>query len=155
MTVVRQAEEKDIPMLLHLLEQVNLVHHLGRPDLFKKATKYGREDLESLLRDPDRPVLVCEIDGTVCGHAFCVMETVENDRLLADRKTLYIDDICVDASARKKGVGSALYAYCEAYARKSGCYNVTLNVWTCNPDAMRFYEKMGLTPQKVGMEHIL
>ena len=155
MTIVRQAEEKDIPMLLHLLEQVNLVHHLGRPDLFKKATKYGQEDLESLLRDPDRPVFVCEIDGAVCGHAFCVMETVENDRLLTDRKTLYIDDICVDESARKKGAGRALYAYCESYARASGCYNVTLNVWTCNPGAMRFYEKMGLKPQKVGMEQIL
>ena len=40
-------------------------------------------------------------------------------------------------------------------ARQRGCYNVTLNVWTCNPGAMQFYEKLGLKPYKVGMETIL
>jgi ribosomal protein S18 acetylase RimI-like enzyme len=152
---VRRAEEKDIPVLLHLLEQVNLVHHKGRPDLFKKTTKYSVEDLMHLLSDPDRPVFVCEADGTVLGHAFCIMQVIQNDRMSVDRKTLYIDDICVDESARKEGIGRALYRYCESYARESGCYNLTLNVWTCNPSAMRFYEKMGLKPQKIGMERIL
>jgi hypothetical protein len=32
---------------------------------------------------------------------------------------------------------------------------VTLNVWSCNPAALRFYEARGLTPQKVGMEQVL
>ena len=155
MMTVRRAEEKDIPVLLHLLEQVNLVHHMGRPDLFKKTTKYGAEDLMHLLSDPDRPVFVCEADGTVLGHAFSIMQVFQNDRMSVDRRTLYIDDICVDESARKRGVGKALYQYCESYARESGCYNLTLNVWTCNPSAMRFYEKMGLKPQKIGMERIL
>ena len=36
-----------------------------------------------------------------------------------------------------------------------GCYNLTLNVWTLNTGAMRFYEKCGLVPQKIGMESIL
>ena len=152
---VRQANETDIPMLLHLLKQVNLVHHLGRPDLFRKATKYGETELLALLSDPDRPIFVCEADGKVCGHAFCVMETVQNDRLLSDRKTLYIDDICVDESARKKGVGRVLYQYCESYARESGCYNLTLNVWTCNPSALRFYEKMGMKTKERQLELIL
>ena len=41
------------------------------------------------------------------------------------------------------------------FARKEGCYNVTLNVWSCNPEAMGFYEKCGLQVQKIGMETIL
>ena len=41
------------------------------------------------------------------------------------------------------------------YAKKNGFYNVTLNVWNCNPSAMKFYESMGLVPYKVGMEKIL
>ena len=41
------------------------------------------------------------------------------------------------------------------FAKASGCYNVTLNVWSCNESAMKFYEKCGLVPQKVGMEVIL
>ena len=38
---------------------------------------------------------------------------------------------------------------------EQGCYNVTLNVWSCNENAMKFYEKCGLKPQKVCMEVIL
>ena len=41
------------------------------------------------------------------------------------------------------------------YAREKGCYNVTLNVWSCNPGAMAFYEKLGLVSYKIGMEKIL
>ena len=56
---------------------------------------------------------------------------------------------------RGKHVGSALYRHVLAYARKQGFYNVTLNVWALNEGAYRFYERMGLVPQKYGMEVIL
>lgn len=43
---VRRAEAKDIPGILDLLIQVDMVHHLGRPDLFKgPATKYNAAEL--------------------------------------------------------------------------------------------------------------
>lgn len=34
-------------------------------------------------------------------------------------------------------------------------YNVTLNVWADNKDAVHFYEKIGMHIQKIGMEKIL
>ena len=40
-------------------------------------------------------------------------------------------------------------------AKENRCYNVTLNVWSCNTSALRFYEKCGLSPQKICMEKIL
>ena len=42
-----------------------------------------------------------------------------------------------------------------ALAKESGCHNLTLNVWSCNPDAMEFYKRCGLSVQKVGMELVL
>ena len=74
---------------------------------------------------------------------------------MEEHDTLYIDDICVDEAARGLGVGRAIYEHILGHARALGCYNVTLNVWSCNPGAMRFYEKLGMTPYKVGMEQIL
>ena len=64
------------------------------------------------------------------------------DNILTDIKTLYIDDICVDEKARGQGVGRTLYDAVIAFAKESGCYNVTLNVWTCNEGALKFYETM-------------
>ena len=42
--MIRRAKENDIPDVLRLLVQVCMVHHNGRPDLFKgPATKYTAE----------------------------------------------------------------------------------------------------------------
>ena len=154
---VRRAEARDIPAILNLLVQVNMVNHNGRPDLFKgPTTKYTGEELAAILADERTPVFVCEDDdGRVLGHGFCVLQRPENTNLLTDILTLYIDDICVDEAARGRRVGRALYERIVVFAREAGCYNVTLNVWSCNPGAMAFYERLGLTPYKVGMEQIL
>lgn len=156
MPTVRRAEGRDIPAIMGLLVQVNMVHHNGRPDLFKgPTTKYTEAELEQILQNDDTPVFVCvDEGGAVLGHGFCVKERY-GGQLMTERETLYIDDICVDENSRGQHVGQALYEHILQYAKKLGCYNVTLNVWTCNPGAMRFYEKMGLTPYRVSMEKIL
>ena len=69
--------------------------------------------------------------------------------------TLYIDDLCVDEKSRGQHIGRAIYEYVLKFAKENGCYNVTLNVWACNESAMKFYEKCGLSVQKIGMEKIL
>jgi ribosomal protein S18 acetylase RimI-like enzyme len=153
---VRRAQERDIPAIMELLKQVNRVHFDGRPDLFKLATKYTPEELREILKNEETPVFVCvDPEDRVLGHGFCILQRPENTKLLHDILTLYIDDICVDEAARGQHVGAAIYEHILEYACELGCYNVTLNVWSCNPDAMKFYEKLGLVPYKVGMEKIL
>ena len=157
MMTVRRAEKKDIESIMNLLVQVDMVHHNGRPDLFKgPTTKYTREQLAKVLLNDNSPVFVCvDEEDNVLGHAFCIMQQHIDDNVLTDIKTLYIDDICVDEKHRGAHVGRTLYDHVIGYAKDSGCYNVTLNVWSCNPGAMRFYEKCGLVPQKIGMEKVL
>ena len=60
---VRMAGEDDIPAILELLKQVNKVHHDGRPDLFRLATKYTPEELEGILKDPETPVGTAVVYG--------------------------------------------------------------------------------------------
>ena len=91
----------------------------------------------------------------VKGYAFCVFKQHLNDTCVTDIKTLYIDDLCVDEHCRGQHIGRQLYEFVLQFAKESGCYNVTLNVWSCNPSAIKFYESCGLVPQKIGMEHIL
>ena len=155
--MIRRAKENDIPDVLRLLVQVCMVHHNGRPDLFKgPATKYTAEQLKEIFRDDRRPVFVLtNEDDKVLGYAFCVYQEHFGDNILTDIRTLYIDDLCVDEDCRGQHIGKLLYEYVLDYARKNGFYNVTLNVWNCNESAMKFYQKCGLVPQKVGMEKIL
>ena len=153
--MIRKAAKEDILRIIGLLHQVNMVHHVIRPDLFKPhTTKYNEQELETMLDDDSKPIFVFD-DGMVLGYAFCQVSEVKNNQLLEDIKTLYIDDICVDENARGKHVGKALYEHVLEYARSIGCNNITLNVWEGNEPAQRFYRNMGMQVQKTTMEIIL
>ena len=157
---IRRAVRQDIPGIDRLLSQVLDVHHAGRPDLFRAHTrKYTDEQLLDMLPNDDRPIFVAvrpsAKPGDIAGYAFCIHQQHVGDNVLTDVRTLYIDDLCVDESQRGLHVGTRLYEHVLSYARESGCYNVTLNVWACNESARRFYEHLGLVPQKIGMETIL
>ena len=154
--IIRKAEEKDIARIDDLLLQVLRIHNSVRPDIFKPETrKYTDDELKELITDPERPIFVAEVDGRVEGYAFCIFQQNVDNNILTDIRTLYIDDLCVDEKCRGKGVGKKLYQYVIDYAKQSGCYNVTLNVWEGNDTARSFYEAMGLGYQKYVMEQIL
>lgn len=154
---IRRATKNDLDGVNKLLKQVLMVHHNGRPDLFKpNVKKYTDEQLLEIFEDDTRPVFVgANEDNNVLGYAFCVFQQHVNDNVLTDIKTLYIDDICVDENVRGQHVGKQIYEYVIDYARKEGFYNITLNVWSLNPAAIKFYESMGLVPYKIGMEKVL
>lgn len=150
---IRFAAEKDIPQMIDLLRQVGEVHHQIRPDLFRAgAQKYDEAALKRLLSDPDRPIIAGVVEDKMVGYAFCILQEIKNDPVLCDRKTLYIDDLCVDETVRGGGVAKAIYQGVLDYARSIGCDAVTLNVWCGNDRALHFYEKCGFKPQKIGME---
>lgn len=153
---IRFATEQDIPQMIDLLRQVGEVHHQIRPDLFRSgAQKYDEAALKKLLSDEKRPIIAGVVDGKMVGYAFCIFQETKDDPVLCDRKTLYIDDLCVDKDVRGGDVAQAIYRGVLDYAREIHCDAVTLNVWCGNDRAMRFYEKCGLKPQKIGMELIL
>lgn len=154
---IRRGTRSDMQGLNRLLEQVLMVHHEGRPDLFQsQGKKYTDEQLQAILEAEETPVYVAvDEEEQVLGYAFCQYVQHVEDHVLTDIKTLYIDDLCVDESCRGRQIGTALYEHVLQVAKGHGCYNVTLNVWACNTQAQAFYEHCGMVPQKIGMETIL
>ena len=121
MGTVRRANVSDIQSILGLLVQVDMVHHNGRPDLFKgPTTKYNADELKQIISDDSTPVFVYVEDEKVLGHMFCIFKQEKDDSVLTDIRTLYIDDICVDESARGFGVGKKLFEYIREYAGDEG-----------------------------------
>lgn len=155
--IIRRANADDMEGINKLLAQVLYVHHVDRPDIFKAiGKKYTDEELVSIINNDKTPVFVAVSDeGAVMAHCFCAVNEVCCHSSLVDNKTLYIDDLCVLEDFRGSGVGKAMYEYAVDFAKSIGCYNLTLNVWAENKNAMKFYEAMGLGIQKIGMEKIL
>jgi ribosomal protein S18 acetylase RimI-like enzyme len=150
--MIRLASAGDLESVNRLLRQVLKVHHDGRPDLFREVgKKYTDDELLSLFEDPDTPVFVYEEEESVLGYAFCALVHQDSGSLMP-LTTLYIDDLCVDESARGRHIGTALFDYVKAFAREKGCHNITLHAWECNPSALSFYRTLGLTPQYTSLE---
>ena len=154
---IRRADERDVAGINKLLYQVHRIHAEGRPDIFRLGNKkYNDEELCAILACDTTPIFVAVDDAEkVLGYAFCIYEETKNNPSLMDRKTVYIDDLCVDATERGQHIGTALYDYVKEEAKREGCSAVTLNVWCLNEGAMRFYEKCGMKPLKVVMEDTL
>lgn len=153
--LIRKAEPRDLEAVGNLLRQVLKLHHDGRPDLFnEEGKKYTDEELLAIFANPLTPVFVYEKGGVVLGYVFCELQHVSSGSLRT-LDSLYIDDLCVDSSARGQHIGKALYEYAVEFAKQNGCHNVTLHVWECNSGAKAFYEAMGMTPQYTSMETIL
>lgn len=153
---VRKATLDDIDAITALLSQVLEVHAKARPDLFVSGTvKYNKSELADIISNEATPVFVCEDDSLVLGHAFTEITVNTQQTMLKGMKSMYIDDICVDEKARRKNVGTMLYDHCIEYARKIGCYDVTLNVWEGNDSAKQFYQSMGMRVRKTTLEQIL
>lgn len=150
--LIRRAEISDIPDLLRLLVQVCDVHAEIRPDIFKRGgVKYTESDLTEILSDESRPIWCALEDGKFLGYCFCQWKETPDRSVGFARKELYIDDLCVDASARGKGVATALFDFVTKTAKAEGANFITLNVWQGN-SALNFYEKMGMKPRKVFMD---
>lgn len=150
---IRFAQAKDVTGILSLLQQVGRIHHEARPDIFRaKAQKYGASQVLAMLDSPKNPIFVAVENEQVIGYGFCQVKIYERDPVMADRTEIYIDDLCVDEKCRGQGIGKRIYQEILRYAKMRRADSVTLNVWCCNENAMGFYQSLGLTPQKIGME---
>lgn len=154
---IRRAQEKDIPRLIELLEQVLQIHADIRPDIFiPGTTKYTNEELAKMIKDDTKPIYIAADDDDICmGYAFCQIRQQPFSNNMVPFTSLFIDDLCVDAKTRGKHIGEQLFEYVKNEAKHLGCYEVTLNVWSGNTYAEKFYEKMGLKTKERQMEYIL
>ena len=77
--MIRLAKFEDIPRLQELLEQILIVHHQARPDVFKsKGSKFTDAELEAVINDSKKPVFVYEDDeGRILGHLFLMIKELK------------------------------------------------------------------------------
>ena len=127
---IRRAIEGDIERILELLSQVLEVHANVRPDIFISGkTKYTHDELINIINKETTPIYVAVENERVVGYVFCEIREQPPTNVVKKFKYIYIDDLCVDESLRNQNVGSELFEFVKAEAKKLDCYEITLNVW--------------------------
>ena len=66
-----------------------------------------------------------------------------------------IESVYVREDQRSRGVGAAMVAWAEDFARERGCYRVQLTSRTPRVDAHRFYQRLGYEQTSLGFKKSL
>lgn len=129
-----------------LMAQVHKLHVNGRPDLYIDVEHiYSFNQYKQMVENEDMITILAETEEKVVGICMVSMRARTG---MVNRRTAYMDDLCVDETCRGKGIGKALFLYAKEQSMKMGAERLDLMVWNFNDDARHFYEKMGMTPQR-------
>ncbi|MCL1987505.1 MAG: GNAT family N-acetyltransferase [Firmicutes bacterium] len=151
--MVRLAKQWDIDGILRLLAQIADMHRQNRPDIFKETgQKYDKADIEKMLADETSPIFVA-VNGQnkVLGYCFCNLRKADHP-VLKENIRLHIDDFCVDSAMQNKGIGKKIFARVLEFANYKQINQIDLDVWAFNQNAIKFYESLGFSTQKITME---
>ena len=100
-------------------------------------------------------LLIAEDEGKPVGWAFAHDQNAELFVVAPERCHGYLAEIFLMPQARGKGLGRALIAACEDWARGRGHKLLTIGVLAKNPGAIRAYEGTGYEPYVVTMRRYL
>lgn len=154
--IIRRAEEKDIPFIYELLGYIREVHYKGRPDVFKSSgAKYSADELKEKLKNKDEAVFVAYDGSNPLGYVCAQLKITKDNSVLIDKKTLYIDDLCVYEKCHNRGVGRMLIDAAKDYAKSISCNSMELNVWKFDGSAEGFYRSYGFCTMSRRMEYKL
>ncbi|HOQ99329.1 MAG TPA: GNAT family N-acetyltransferase [Anaerolineae bacterium] len=145
MKVVRRARSEDYTALCGLLDEVDRLHRERLPAIFRVPTGPARSPayIEELLRDPQALVLLAELDGRAAGCVVALLRSRPPLPFFVPASIVIVDSLAVDPAHRRLGIGRALLAEVDAWARQNGASSVELNVYEFNEDAIAFYRALG------------
>ena len=103
-----------------------------------------RELYEEWLKDPDAFVLIAESQGEPVGYAVVELRGPEETWATGDR-VAQLETLAVLPGHRGRGIGSALVERMHEELRSLGVGHFVVSVIASNADAVRFYERLGLT----------
>ena len=144
------ARESDWEEVKRLSVQIHDLHVQWRPDIF-----YHDEEpypYEKFLEDiNERMVYVYKVDNNVLGYVVLCLITKDGPGV-QKKKILRLESICVDTTARGKGIGTSMVTGVRALAKVFGCSDILLGMHPENEKAMRFYQKCGFTIRTINFE---
>jgi ribosomal protein S18 acetylase RimI-like enzyme len=130
-----------VTVQVEVLDEVTgeVVEAFGRllPQLSRSAQPPGQAELETIVRCPANTVLLARSAGTITGAMTLVMFP------LPSGLRAWIEDVVVDESARRQGVGEAMMRESLRVAREAGARTVDLTSRPAREAAGRLYGRLG------------
>ncbi len=150
MTQIRFAESKDYEQVNAIMNQVQELHVMWRPDIYRACdTVLPQEMFEGMVSA--QTMLVAEEGGNILGLLAFTHRHIETPAHVT-RDVLFIDSMAVDEVHRGQGIGHQLFAKIKEIAEAKGFDGVELQVNARNHAAYEMYKKYGFTEKSINME---
>jgi len=143
---IRAAVAEDVPALLGLLTQLDEHHAKIQPSFFRASAREAQEVREVIAGRHSTILVAAGAGGELLGAVTLrIYDTPAHPLMVPERRAL-LEDMVVDAGARREGVGRALAEAARGWCRGEGAQQLVLTVWEGNAGAARFYQEAGFSP---------
>lgn len=151
---VREAREKDIPVLVDFLVEIGLhVSGAERQTLSRQAGERLRKILGAYIHDKEKYMVVaCAARGKVVGMGNIQIWDSPNlweEAEEPDLKSAFIDDLWVEPDYRKQGIMSLMLDELVRFAEDHGIVELCLEYSLSNKEAAAVWERLGFNPTGV------
>ena len=141
---IRKATVDDAEVIASLGSSLQRMHHEQRPDWFKPVDESVIVEMyRNHLIDPSITTFIADEDDIVCGFVMAEVQARPDSPLGWAQTTLYLEQIGVAPSQRRRGVGHALFRAVRELAGHVSARRILLTTWEFNVDAHRFFEAEG------------
>jgi GNAT superfamily N-acetyltransferase len=145
--VIRPALPDDYDAVCAITDQGDELHRERVPWLFRppEVPPLSREGFAQTCATEDSRILLAVREGVV-GVAFVRLRSAPAVSTFIPQRWAVLDSLVVDARCRRRGIGAALVAAVEAWARDKAAPWLELGVYAVNGEARAFYEALGYLP---------
>ena len=120
-----------------------------------KVIDWYLEQLLDYTRNHEGQLFVALAEGQVVGYAAVQTRVICEEPDEEDYPYALISDLAVDEPQRGRGVGRALLATCEAFAREKQARWLRIGVLGRNAPAVGLYQSCGFEARSIEMEKTL
>ena len=150
--IIRKAGIDDFEQIHRIVMQVHNLHLKNRRDIYKDVNPLTIDEFKEDITSDNKLYLVAESNENVVGICFSTIKIITDNRILNDKKIVYIENICVDVNERKKGIGKMLYNETIKIAKNIKANSIELMVWKFNEEAINFYKNLGMEIKNIRFE---
>ena len=131
--LIREANGTDLNEILQLYL---FLHEKSVPE----DSEHLRDTWESVIRDQNHHLIVCEVEGKIVASCVCVIipNLTRNVRPYA-----FVENVVTHGDYRKKGYATACLNYAKEIAKENNCYKMMLLTGSKEESTLRFYANAG------------
>ena len=146
MIKIRTTKETDIPRILELYRQLTITTSPAEAGLEPTADDYQRV-FNQIRVVPNLELVVAEENSEVIGSLVLLIVPNLSHKGLPWAE---VENVIIDESHRRVGVGRLLMEYARTKAKAAGCYRIGLSSNNIRIEAHKFIQSLGFKPSAIG-----